>query len=111
MTLDIVKPKGQQMVNDSGYRYPRWFNFYFLGGVLVRFGTLTGACWVRSGVSVTVERIFFFFLPVRLSPMVQLLVGCKLFCLGLSGILFDEQEGRNLAEDNEDSTGIIKFRG
>jgi hypothetical protein len=56
--------------------------------VLVRFGTLTGVCWLESGVSVFGERIFFFFLPVRLSLMIQLLIeynrffwGCLGFCL------------------------------
>jgi len=63
---------------------PGWFNFYFLGGVLVCFGTLTGACWLESGVSVTLGRIFFFFLPVRLSVIVQLL-RIQSILLGLSG--------------------------
>jgi hypothetical protein len=74
-----------------------WFNFYFLGGVLVRFGTLTGACWLESGVSVFGERIFFFFLPVRLSLMIQLLIEYNRFFWGCLGVLFNEQGYRNLA--------------
>ena len=74
-----------------------WFNFYFLGGVLVRFGTLTGSRWLESGVSVFGARIFFFFLPVRLSLMVQLLVEYNRFVWGCLEVLFNEQGRRNLA--------------
>jgi hypothetical protein len=74
-----------------------WFSFYFLGGVLVRFGTLTGACWLESGVSVALGRIFFCFLPVRLSVIVQLLIEYNRFFWGCLEVLFNEQGYRNLA--------------